>query len=275
MAEGYWVIRSYRAGVIGEKIKYWVPGKKPTKSGRRLRSDIRQQQRNEENAVKRLARIIHANCAEGYELVRLSYDDTALAKLGRGLEDAPDREDKLYHAAHHQVRLWRDRVRKACAAAGVELKVIIVTSDMDGKTGEYVRVHHHVIINREALEIALGKWGHGSTNHKGLSRDLDQTALAAYLLEQVRRLPDEKKYIRSRNLIVPEPKDRIACSGAEIQVPRGGQLLHRAAYSPGAPQYIRYIVPEVGQMRRKKENRPGRGGGGEGVTGYADAEYPE
>ena len=34
MAEGYWVIRSYQAGMIGEKIKYWVPGKKPSKSER-------------------------------------------------------------------------------------------------------------------------------------------------------------------------------------------------------------------------------------------------
>ena len=28
MTEGYWVIRTYTAGVVGEKIKYWVPGEK-------------------------------------------------------------------------------------------------------------------------------------------------------------------------------------------------------------------------------------------------------
>ena len=79
---------------------------------------------------------------------------------------------------------------------------------------------------------------------------MDQTPLAHYLLAQVRHRPNEKKYSPSRNLIVPQPKDRIAVSGAELQVPRGGQLLLRAGWMPGMPQYIRYIVPEVGKIRR-------------------------
>lgn len=260
MAEGYWVIRSYTSGVIGEKIKYWVPGKKPSKSERRVKSDIKQQQRNEANAVKRAARIFNENFSQGFRLLGLHYDDKGLAKTGEGLDSsAEEYEDKLYHAAHHQVRLWRDRVRRACAAAGVELKCFIVTSDMDGKTGEYVRVHHHVIINQEALEIAIRKWKLGSTHHKALSGELDRTELAAYLLNQVRRLPDEKKYIASRNLVIPQPKDRIAINEAELKVPKGGQLLHRAEYKPGQPQYIRYIVPEVGRIRREKKQT---GGGG-------------
>ena len=254
MAEGYWVIRSYQAGMIGEKIKYWVPGKKPSKSERRVKSDIKQQQRNEANAIKRLARIFHANFSVGYFMLGLGYSEKGLAKTAAGLDPmSEDYENELYHAAHHQVRLWRDRVRKACAAAGVEMKCVIVTSDMDGKTGEYVRVHHHVIINAEALQIAMSKWKHGSTHHKPLNGDLDRTELAAYLLNQVRRLPDEKKYIASRNLIIPQPKDRIARNEAELMVPKGGQLLHRAEYSPGAPQYIRFIVPEVGRLRREMD----------------------
>lgn len=254
MAEGYWVIRSYQAGVIGEKIKYWVPGRKPSKSERRVKSDIKQQQRNEANAVKRAARIFNENFASGFQLLGLDYDEVGLAATARELDpSAEDYEDKLYHAAHHQVRLWRNRVRRACAAADVELKCFIVTSDMDGKTGEYVRVHHHVIINQEALEIAIGKWKLGGTHHKALSGELDRTELAAYLLNQVRRLPDEKKYIASRNLIIPQPKDRIAVNEAELKVPKGGQLLHRAEYRPGQPQYIRYIVPEVGKIRRERE----------------------
>lgn len=260
MAEGYWVIRSYRAGMIGEKIKYWVPGRKPSKSERRVKSDIKQQQRNEANAIKRLARIFHANFAVGYVLLGLGYSDEGLAKTAKGLDPAgEDYANRLYHAAHHQVRLWRDRVRKACQAAGIEMKCVIVTSDMDGKTGEYVRVHHHVVINAEALAIAVGKWKLGGTHHKGLNGDIDRTELAAYLLNQVRRLPDEKKYIASRNLVIPQPKDRVAQGGAELAVPKGGQLLHRAEYSPGAPQYIRYILPEVGRIRRElEEGEPGK-----------------
>ena len=61
MTEGYWVIRTYTAGAVGEKIKYWVPGEKPTRSQRKLKSDIKQQQRNEANAEKHLARLLNEN----------------------------------------------------------------------------------------------------------------------------------------------------------------------------------------------------------------------
>ena len=254
MAEGYWVIRAYQAGVIGEKIKYWVPGRKPSKSERRIKSDIKQQQRNEASAVKRAARLLNANWDCRDYLITLEYDGAGMERISRGIrQDSEEYENLLYMAAHHQLRLWRNRVRRACEAAGVELKYFAVTSDMDGKTGEYARVHHHVVINAEALEIALGKWTLGSTHKEHIFDEMDHTGLAAYLLGQVRRLPDEKKYIASRNLIVPQPKDRIARNGAELTVPRGGQLLHRAEYRPGTPQYIRYIVPEVGRIRRERQ----------------------
>lgn len=238
---GYWVIRTYLAGMVGEKIKYWVPGEKPSRAKRRLRSDIRQQQRNEASAEKRMARLVHANFGQGGKLVRLSYDDTHLAALGGGDEDA------LFKAAHHELRLWLRRARRACAAAGVELRYIALTSDVDGKTGELVRVHHHVILNAEAAEIARGKWTAGQTHREWLDRRPDKTELVKYLLGQVRRLPDEKKYIPSRNLEIPQPADRIARSGAELAVPKGGMLLRRSEWCPGMPQYIRYIVAEKGE----------------------------
>lgn len=246
--QGYWVIRSYRAGMIGEKIKYWVQGQKPTKSERRLRSEIRKQQANEASAVKRVARLLNEprNFAGGRDcLVGLDYSEDSMAFLTVGLDAGGEEyENELYQRAHHQLRLWLRRVRRACAAAGIPLRYIAVTSDMDGKTGEAVRLHHHVVINAEAVTVALDKWQLGGTNHERLYDVPDQTALAEYLLGQVRRLPDEKKYIPSRNLVIPQPKDRIAKSGAELAVPRGGQLLHRSEYKPGRPQYIRFIVPE-------------------------------
>lgn len=252
VAKGYWAIRTYKAGAVGEKIKYWVPGKKPTKSSRRLRSEIRKQQQNEHSAEKRMARLIHANFNSGDYLVGLDYAEAALGLIAMGLgPEDPEYENQLYHAAHHQLRLWIARVREACRKTGVLFRYIAITSDMDGKTGEAKRIHHHVILNREALEIALAKWTHGSTNREHLYNTVDQTGLAAYLLNQVRRLPDEKKYIPSRNLIVPQPKDRIAKGGAELAVPRGGQLLQRSEYRPGRPQYIRYILPEVNKVRGK------------------------
>lgn len=262
---GYWAIRTYRAGMVGEKIKYWVPGERPARSKRRLASDIRQQQRNEASAEKRMARLVHANFGRGGKLIRLSYDAENLAALGGG------NEDEVFRAAHHELRLWLRRARRACAAAGVELKYIALTSDVDGKTGELVRVHHHVILSAEAAEIALAKWTAGQTHQEWLDGRPDKTELVKYLLGQVRRLPDEKKYIPSRNLEIPQPVDRIARSGAELAVPKGGMLLRRSEWCPGMPQYIRYIAPERGEEEAGALAQGGAGahedrisGGGEG-----------
>mgnify|MGYP003300663349 CR=1 FL=1 len=254
---GYWVIRTYRSGMIGEKVKYWVPGMKPSKSERRLRTDIRHQQRNEANAVKRMTRLVHANFTGGGAEIVLTYDDEHMERLETVCAGSEDFEDALYHAGHKELRLWLRRARRACAAEGVEFRYIAVTSDRDGKTGDMVRVHHHVIVNEEAAEIVIGKWGRGITKKKLLSSEPDKMEFVGYLLQQVRRLPDEKKYIPSRNLIVPQPVDRIAHSGAELAVPKNGQLIERAAYKPGKPQYIRYILPEVGQIKKemKKQKR--------------------
>ena len=160
------------------------------------------------------------------------------------------------------MRLWIRRTQRACAAAGVPFRYIAVTSDMDEKTGKSVRVHHHVIVNAEAAEIARKKWKGGEVHEERLFDEVDRTRLAGYLLNQVRRLPDEKKYIPSRNLITPQPKDRIARSGAELKVPQGGQLLYRGPYMPGMPQYIRYVVPEIGKIQKEQKKKTATGSGG-------------
>nr|DAG65503.1 MAG TPA: hypothetical protein [Caudoviricetes sp.] len=250
---GYWVIRTYEAGSVGEKIKYWVPGERPKKSVGRTASDIRKVQQNEASAVKRLARIINANFTQGDILLGLDYDSEGYKKLlsrsakikntrkARGdtlPEEEAEEMECIRQAAEQEMTNFLRRVKRAG-----EIKYIAVTSDMDGKTGESVRVHHHLVINREALEACKEKWGLGGVNYNGLSGQADYTDIAAYLMEQVRRIPDAKKYTASRNLTRPAPKDRVALNGSELRVPKGGQLLHRNEFSPGMPQYIRYILP--------------------------------
>lgn len=248
MSEGYWVIRTWVSGAVGEKTKFWVPGVIPPKGSRRLKTEADKRAVNESNATRRLARLLNENFpkADGC-LLGLDYTVEGLEHLGDAGQDGEEWANELFHRAHHQLRLWLRRVRRACQREGVELRYIATTSDMDGETGEYVRVHHHVVINREAAEVAvrLGKWTLGGVDREGLWDELDHTRLAAYLMDQVRRLPDEKKYIPSRNLRQPKPKDRIAKSGAELTVPRGGRLLYRQEFRTGAAQYIRYLTPKA------------------------------
>lgn len=267
MKEGYWVVRTYEAGTIGEKTKYFVPGTRPTgKIRKKDRDAARKAEQNGYSAQKALARLINANFREGDLLMGLDYSPKGMEKIlawGRanGLDvDAEDeliRMNAIWEAAAHELELAVRRVKRRLKKQGMELKAILSTSDMDGETGESVRVHHHLIVNAGVQDAFLECWeqaGLGGVSWTPLWQGQeDRTPVAEYIIRQVRRIPDAKKYRSTRNLERPQPKDRIALSEAEIRVPAGGKLLFRQEYRPNQPQYIRYVLP---RKQGKKKTAP-------------------
>jgi len=256
MKDGYWVVRTYQAGAVGEKTKFWVPGARPSsKSSRKEKSEIRKQEQNEHSATKQLARLINANFGEGDWFLGLDYSPAGMDRLiawakKKGLspesEDESVRMDAIRAAAEHEMTLLFRRIKHTLVKEEREetLRYVAITSDMDGDTGEVVRIHHHLIVPRALRDIFVEKWKElGHVAWSPLSKQADYTPIAEYLMRQVRRVPDAKKYTRSRNLIVPKPKDRAVATDAELRVPKGGTLLHRNEYKPGRPQYIRYVLP--------------------------------
>ena len=251
MKEGYFVTRTYKAGKVFEKIKYWVPGKRPSRLSRSVKAEMKKQEQNESQAIRAAARVLNENFSQGDILLGLDYSDEGLERLTeRTIGDTcDDARLELYLAAEHELKLFLRRVKRECDKCGIEFKyAIAATSDMDGKTGEVVRVHHHIVINREALEIAKDKWPYGGVNHSTLSNQPDYTPIAEYIIKQVRKIKDAKKFVCSRNLKRPMPKDRIVPSAAELRVPKGGVLLHRNEFKPGRAQYIRYVLSETEQL---------------------------
>lgn len=255
MKDGYWVVRTYEAGQVGEKTKYFVLGDRTRRNRRKEESSIKKQEQNEYSTKKRLARLINENFTHGDILLGLDYSDASYKKLERSARKAaPDydslpEEDQLRcirEAAAQEMVNYLRRVKRALEKEGCadELKYIAITSDMDGDTKETVRVHHHLIVPASCEHIIRMKWGHGGTYCKPLSKQEDYMPIAEYLIAQVRGTLNAKKFVSSRNLIRPQPKDRIAVSDAEIRVPRNCKLIQRAEYKRGAPQYIRYILPE-------------------------------
>lgn len=253
---GYWVIVTHQAGRIGEKVKYWIPGEAPPRSERKRKADLRKVRQNDNNAVRRVARIMNENFQErdGSCLV-LEYGPKEIKRIGLAYDyDPQDAEhwDDVWDAANHQLGLFLRRCRRACRKAGVQLRYMGWTSDMrfDGKVQAQVhtRIHHHLIVNPEAEAICLQQWHHGGCGGKRLMQQPDHTDFAQYLMDQVRRIGGRKRYIPSRNLRKPkESIPRIAPSSREVQPPKGAVLLDRAPYKPGRPQYIRYILPWKGE----------------------------
>ena len=236
--EGYWVIRTYRSGDMGEKVKFFVPGKKPSSSARRMKADIRKAAQNEETAEKRANRILHKYFSHRDYLLTLEYSSE---------EWDGEFDDAILGKARHQAELWLRRVRRECQRQGIPFRCMVWTSDMDGETGEPERVHHHVIINAEACEIALGQWSLGYTYRKHIKRERDHMGLVHYLMAQVRRQPDTKKYTRTRNMPDVQPRDRVARGGSVLRAPKGSYLLYQGPVIPGWPQYIRYWIPTGGE----------------------------
>ena len=272
MQEGYWVTRTYEAGAVGEKIKFFVPGTRPDgKIRRRQRDEIRKAKQNQYSAVKAMARLIHANFAAGDLVLGLDYSPEGLRKLlawgkaqGLPVEDADDEISlpAIRKAAEHELECALRRVKRLLEKEGKELRAIYITSDMDGETGDTVRVHHHLIINREARDAFVQCWEKrkkgslGGVDWSPMSREqVDRTRLAEYMIRQVRHVKDEKKFRSTRNLVRPEPKDRIALTEAEVRVPKGCKLLFRQEYMPGQAQYIRYVIPGKLPKEGQEEER--------------------
>ena len=268
-SDGQWVMHTYEAGEIGEKIKFFVHGGRTTeKITRREKNEMKKGKQNAYSATKTLARLLNANFRKGGVLLGLDYSENAWMDLyayakeqfTKGKGSDPDSEleqerlDAIWQAASHALECCMRRVKRALKAEGIELKWCAITSDMDGDTGEVVRVHHHLVINEEAVGAFQKKWENlGNVEFDSMwTNQKDRTPIAEYFIRQVRRIPDAKKYRSSRNLIRPQPVKRI-CTEAEISVPKGCRLIHRSEYGPGQPQYIRYEIPE--RLIRDREER--------------------
>jgi hypothetical protein len=247
--EGIWIIRTYRVGATGEKIKFKVPPK-IARNREQIRRELQRQEKAEQKSTSGLRAIARTVNASFYRtdgaLVRWSYDDAALDRLAAGMPDGLTEDEQrnyLWDAAQHQMELGLRRARRALKQQGIDLRYWAVTSDRD-KNGEPCRLHHHIIINPEAEQVIRAKWTAGETHAERLWDEPDHNDLVAYLLRQVRAEKNEKRYTPSRNLLHPQPTDRTVYSDAELAVPRGARLIERAEMGHGAPQYIRYVTPE-------------------------------
>ena len=250
-----YMIRKIRSGKVIEETAFRVAANvRPRRGRRRGATTTRKQDANDRDAVKRFARVLNCNFEPGDLLIQPTYTDAALYRLADGLGE--DGIEELRRRAEHALSLFLRRLGRELKKQGAALRAVWLTSDMDGDTGELVRIHHHVILRAEGLRMEDGRlyaggralddvWGQGSVDWRPLQHQDDYSQLAAYLMRQVRRRPDGKKYSCTRNLNKPVlVSERIVYTARELKAPKGAKILHRAAYTPGEPQYIRYVEPE-------------------------------
>lgn len=238
---GTYVIRTIVSGKVIEKSKFWLqtPGK--VRGARVHTTSARKQDKNDQGAMRRLARLI--NCNFGYMdlWVTLEYDAAGYEKIGGARAQA-----------EHELKLFLRRLNRMMKKAGLELRYTgACTSDMDGETRQDARVHHHIILPKEAAAFLEQAWTHGGISVKTLRKQDDYTGIAVYIVKQVRRVPDAKKWTSSRNLKKPLVYERAAKRAGALRNPAGTILQESSEYDiESGSHYIRYI----------KAPRPGEGG---------------
>lgn len=274
-------------GVI-ERTRYAVGDNAvPRKKKNRGTTSYRKQEQNFNSALRKVARILNCNYShENGLLLTLDLDEAGLSKLVSGLPQEQQRAIRelkapvgeigtwnakakklrnitmdadaevvlaalqaLRDAMSHQMTLWLRRVKRKHQG---KMKALMVTSDLDHETGELVRVHNHIVLAAEDIswDLLQKEWKLGSVDIKQLRNQPDYTPIAVYLMRQVRRQPDEKKYRVTRGMELPETTESLVLSHAEIKAPAGARVLERGCYSADTiAQYIRYIPKKQGRRK--------------------------
>ena len=233
---------------IEERTKY--PVRSEYTKGERAKREASKAARRADSSERQCARYLNENFYAKLDAhLLLEYDDKEMARIQKMAEsiEADSDMDRLFKAAQQNLVNFVRRVQRMTKAGGKEFLYIGVTADIDGKTGEAVRIHHHFICNGAVKEECKKKW-RGYVMEKELySIHGDFTPLAEYLIRQVRAVPGTKRYVPSRNLRQPYSTPPILVTrygDSEMHVPKGCEELYRSPYIRGTSQYLRYRRPK-------------------------------
>lgn len=250
--EGMYMITKIISGSVVERRKTYV-GRRPSRRGARVKGSAgeKKQENNRQQAILALARTLNCNYSHGDGYLTLSFTDDALAACGGTLE-----------GAKKAGRKFLDRVAYRMKKRGEVLKWVLVPSELDGETGELVRVHVHVVISGHGLRLEDGVfylydekledvWGNGEVDVQILRRQKDYYPLARYLIMQARGVADEKKYSVSRNMVKPRVEHLYTYSPAPLRVPAGASALPGTRYDPETGvNFVRYIPAQRDPARK-------------------------
>lgn len=137
---------------------------------------------NEKGSIRNLARVINCNFEAGDIFCTLSYDSGHYSEYFN------------FDQAKEDLKRFRTKLRKVYnSQTGKKLKAIWVTANWSPHRGAPARLHHHMILPGDALEIARELWqqfgGQGTFKMEDIDNRGDHSDLAAYMSENVHDRP--------------------------------------------------------------------------------------
>lgn len=199
---------------------------------------------NEREAERRLARIINCNFHAGDLWLTLKYSDERLPESYKAAKDCVKKFLRSCGIAYRK-------------ATGKKLRYILCTSETSSKTGEKVRLHHHLIMDRMAWEIICKYWPEKEISYSLLDGRGDHSALAKYICKNYSGNPGEKRWSTSQGLDKPVYTEPVPVDDVDgIKAPKGADIRENNVYCDEdtgiRSAYMRAVLPEKPTIRGGK-----------------------
>ena len=246
------------SGRTVEIRRSWMPVRekgepRPRRGARKAGSSSEKKiKANEISAARDLARRINMNFDAGDGFLALKYDNEHLP--------ADFQAAKEYAAKF--MRKFRTEYRKAFGRAP---KTILVNANWNPKHDCPARLHHHLLVPGDGIELARKLWTGGGFNLEQLDGRGDHSDLAAYLIANLRGMPNEKHYHPSRNLDKPIYTEPVPVEDVEDVRAEKGSVIK--AHESSADEdgritscYLRCVLPEAPRVRGGRISMTRRGG---------------
>lgn len=238
------------SGRVIETRRCWMPARSSaiSKAKRTKRiagnTSLKKIAANEREAIRRLARIINSNFGCGDLWLCLKYSD--------------ERLPESYEAAKAVLAKFLRKVRAEYKKqTGKPLRYIATTSNVNPRTGEDARLHHHIVMDRLAYEIITKYWPEGEISYSIMDNRGDHTAMAKYMVDNSPKEAGKKKWSTSMGLKKPiytEPEQITEIN--KIEAPSGAEVKENVFIQDEETgvetAYMRCVVPDAPQPRRKR-----------------------
>ena len=219
------------------------PGEPARRRGARKAgsSSERKVKANETEISRRLARLINVNFPAGSGFLALKYDGD---HLPASFEDAKACAEKF-------MRKFRAAYRKQ---HGTNPKTILVNANWSPSRNAPARLHHHLLVPEDGIELARKLWPGGGFSEESLDSRADHSQLAAYLVANLNGMPQEQHWHPSRNLDKPLVTEPVPVQDVEGIKPEKGSVIRDFTTSVDEDgritgTYLRCVLLEAPRVR--------------------------
>lgn len=203
------------------------------RSEKRKKTNEVMQKYNDRSSIKKFAMMLAANFDQGDIVGTLTYDDKHLPK---------DRKE-----ANTRFRCFRDRMKKAWKARGLDPGRLVFAWSTENKHGDG-RWHHHFVCTAtgEDFKMIRKAWIYGAVDDftdLQVNEQRNYDSLARYYAKEPREKIGLRSWSFSRNAKKPEETTEFVDSQAEIRPPNGVQVIEQYMVETpfGRFFYLKYL----------------------------------